>query len=97
MLFQLVRELLLNVVKHARVEQARLIIEIEDDALLLTVEDDGVGFEAVQAFAGQKSATGWGLFSIRERLGLFGASFDIHSIPQQGTRATIRFPLGLQK
>jgi signal transduction histidine kinase len=91
----LVRELLFNVVKHARVDQARLIIELEDETLLLTVEDDGVGFEAMQALTGQKSATGWGLFSIRERLGLFGASFEIQSVPEQGTRATIRFPLTL--
>lgn len=93
LLFQLVRELLFNVVKHAGVDQARLIIDLEEETLLLTVEDDGVGFETVHALAGQKSATGWGLFSIRERLGLFGASFEIQSVPEQGTRATIRFPL----
>ncbi|MBX3000672.1 MAG: PAS domain S-box protein [Caldilineaceae bacterium] len=93
LLFQLVRELLFNVVKHAGVDQARLTIGMEDKTLLLTVEDDGVGFMAEQALSGQKSAAGWGLFSIRERLSLFGASFEIHSIPAQGTRAIIRFPL----
>jgi two-component system CheB/CheR fusion protein len=95
LLFQLVRELLFNVVKHASVDQARLIIGVEDETLLLTVEDSGIGFEAVPALSGQRSAAGWGLFSIRERLSLFGASFEIQSAPTQGTRATIRFPLTL--
>ncbi len=45
MLYRSVRELLTNVIKHARASQVDVIIEVENDLLNITVQDNGVGFD----------------------------------------------------
>ncbi|HSM54586.1 MAG TPA: PAS domain S-box protein [Candidatus Sulfomarinibacteraceae bacterium] len=90
LIFQLVRELLLNVVRHAGVSQARLYLSEEEDMLVTRVEDDGVGFNVEAVMAAQD---GFGLFSVQERLDLFGGRMEITSGPGQGTRITVSVPL----
>lgn len=93
MIFQTVRELLFNVVKHAKVSEATVRLEqTEAGELEVTVADCGAGFDpSLQELepAGGK----FGLFSVRERLGALGGVFEIHSAPGQGTRAVVRVPL----
>jgi PAS domain S-box-containing protein len=96
LLFESVRELLFNAVKHARVDRIALHLVLEsDDTLCITVADRGVGFDpatlADRAKAGQ---AGWGLFSIRERVTLLGGRLDIDSAPGQGTRFRLIVPRG---
>ncbi len=92
LIIQFVRELLFNVVKHAATDQALIELqEGEGDTLQLTVSDAGRGFDVAQAMANQGG--GFGLFSVRERLGLFGGRMDIVSAPGQGTRITLTIPL----
>lgn len=90
LIFQLVRELLINVVRHAGVAQARLHLSEEDGMLVTRVEDDGVGFNVEAVMAAQD---GFGLFSVQERLDLFGGQMEITSGPGQGTRVTVSVPL----
>ncbi len=93
LLFQAVRELLINVVKHSEAESARIDLERVDDNLRITVEDDGAGFDpAFEARRGREG--GFGLFSIRERLAYSGGRLEIASRPGCGTRATLVAPLG---
>ena len=87
LLFESVRELLFNVVKHAQVD--RVVVDLTlgpNDTLCITVTDEGLGFDPTQLDerAGG-SQVGWGLFSIRERLLLLGGRFDIESAPGRGT------------
>ncbi|MDX1532226.1 MAG: ATP-binding protein, partial [Rhodothermales bacterium] len=89
LLFQLVRELLFNVVKHAGTRRARVRLA-DDGAVRITVEDDGVGFDA--AAAEEEPGPGFGLYSVRERLGLFGGTLVVDSRPGAGTRATLTLP-----
>jgi CheY-like chemotaxis protein len=96
LLFESVRELLFNVVKHAHVDRATVdLARTADGALSITVADQGVGFDAAtlvdRANIGQ---VGWGLFSIRERLTLLGGRFEIDSAPEQGTRFRLIAPRG---
>lgn len=85
-LFEAVRELLFNVVKHARVTTARLDLQqVSDDMLALSVSDQGVGLPANF----ETSDNGFGLFSIRERLEYLGGRMEVHSAPNQGTRITL--------
>ncbi len=92
LVFQLVRELLFNVVKHAGVCQARLEMFEEDDYLVIRVQDEGVGFDVEAVKNKQGSEGGFGLYSVRERLGLFGGRLAMESSPGRGTQMTIFVP-----
>jgi signal transduction histidine kinase len=96
LLFQTVRELLQNVVKHARSKRATVRCAVNDDMLSLDVIDPGVGFEVHSINRLPTRQGGFGLFSIRERLKLMGGSVDIHSIVGEGTTVRIRVPLKTQ-
>ena len=89
LLFQSVRELLMNVVKHAGSQRATLSIGLDQGRLSLTVCDNGVGFDAAQESPGNH----FGLFSIRERMEGIGGTFEVSSLPQQGTVARLSLPL----
>jgi CheY-like chemotaxis protein/anti-sigma regulatory factor (Ser/Thr protein kinase) len=95
LLFESVRELLFNTVKHARVDRATLDLSLVDNTLRITVEDRGIGFDPARLFDEVKERqVGWGLFSIRERLTLLGGRLDIESAPGQGTRFRLIVPRG---
>ena len=90
LLFQSVRELLFNVVKHAGVRRAEVTMSASSvQDVRITVADEGAGFTPTEARVGRRAGTGFGLFSIRERLELLGGEFGVASTPGQGTRVTI--------
>lgn len=91
LLFESVRELLLNVVKHAGVGEARVGLDIESPRhLLLRVEDSGRGFGACAPDTG----LGLGLLAISERMTVLGGLMIIASGPGLiGTRVSLRVPL----
>jgi PAS domain S-box-containing protein len=101
LLFESVRELLFNAVKHARVRTAAVNLRRVDGQMLqITVSDSGPGFDPaalarVGSFdpAALAPASGFGLFSIRERLSLIGGRFEIHSSPGNGSRFMLIAPL----
>ena len=95
LLFEAVRELLLNVVKHARVTRAHVTVAPHDgDWLRVVVRDDGVGFDPAAMWAAtDPTGGGFGLFSIRERLALLGGRLQIQSAPQQGATFTLVAPM----
>ncbi len=98
LVYQTVRELLFNVVKHAGVKAA--VVHLADPAsgeLAVTVSDDGAGFEPARQTAMEPGGGKFGLFSIRERLVALGGSFQLTSSPGHGTQATIRVPLPSQQ
>lgn len=87
-LFQAIRELLVNVVKHAQATKANIIMTRDDRNLRIILEDDGVGFPKPSV-----NYDGYGLFNIRERMNHINGQFDIKSIPGRGTRVTLVAPL----
>jgi PAS domain S-box-containing protein len=90
-LFQAVRELLTNVVRHAKVSRASVRLEkTGEGGLRITVADEGVGFSD-QDRPG-KAAQGVGLLHIRERLEYLGGVLEVRSAGGKGTR--IRLLLG---
>jgi signal transduction histidine kinase len=93
LLFQTVRELLQNVVKHARSKRATVRCAVIDECFTLDVLDPGVGFEVHSIDRLPTRQGGFGLFNIRERLKLMGGTIDIHSIVGEGTTVRIRVPL----
>lgn len=91
-LFRAIRELLFNVVKHARAKMARVTIEGQKSRVTVTVEDDGVGF-VTHADGLRNGVGGFGLFSIRQRLQNLGGNMALVSSPGQGTRVCLELPL----
>ncbi len=89
-LYHTARELLFNVVKHAQASQAQLVIGLDDGGMVaLMVEDDGDGFPRPAGTAGSE---GFGLFSVRERVGQMGGSLDIET-GSWGTRCRVCLPV----
>jgi PAS domain S-box-containing protein len=85
MLFQAVRELLTNVLKHAGVSTATVSVQKQDqDTWLLTVEDPGQGFD-IHAVHYQPSGEHFGLFSIQERMEAMSGWCRVNSMPGKGT------------
>jgi signal transduction histidine kinase/CheY-like chemotaxis protein len=96
LLFQSVRELLFNIVKHAGTRRARLELSRHDAGhIRLSVRDEGAGFSPGAMSAENEPATagGFGLFSIRERLHLLGGCLDIDTAPGRGTSVTMVAPV----
>jgi PAS domain S-box-containing protein len=91
--FQAVRELLINVVKHAGVKEAHLYVTRKGNAVALRVEDQGKGFVPDKLEQPRSHGGGFGLFSIRERLSLLGGRLEIHSKPGGGTIARVVIPV----
>ncbi|MCP4292401.1 MAG: hypothetical protein GY780_11280, partial [bacterium] len=92
-LFQMIRELLVNSVKHGNPDNISIVITQDSNNLLVSVIDDGVGFDVMEIMNSTQATSGFGLFSIRERLSFFSGSLNIESDSQIGTTVKISFPL----
>ena len=93
LIFQSVREVLFNVVKHADTREALVEAGISETGhLRITVSDKGIGFDAENP-SGPGDGTGYGLFSIQERMTALGGSLRMHSKPGEGTRIELIAPL----
>ncbi|MBN2318355.1 MAG: response regulator [Acidobacteria bacterium] len=92
LLFQSLRELLFNVVKHAGVKEATVTISEDNGSIEAIVEDEGRGFDPAGLRAEGGESQGIGLFGIRERLTYFGGVMEIQSAPGKGSRFKITLP-----
>ena len=93
LIVQLARELLYNIVKHAQTSEVVISGGRDDDTASISIEDKGVGFDVKIIQNRPHGFEGLGLFSIIERLKLFGGRLDIQSQAGKGTRITICIPL----
>lgn len=93
LLFQAVRELLINVAKHADATQVRIVCECEKDWLRLRIVDDGEGFDPTTNLAPNPNSGGFGLMIVRARLGLIGGNLYIDSHAGTGTSVMITLPV----
>ena len=96
-LFQITRELLVNVAKHAQARNARVSIRRDCSDIKIRVEDDGVGFDSSEIVSSTTNTGGLGLFNIRERLNHIRGHLEIESEPGHGARVTIVAPLKPKK
>lgn len=93
LLYQAVRELLVNIAKHAHAHKVKISIRRKDSNIQVKVEDDGVGFDAFNHSFHIRENLGFGLFSIRERLNHIGGYLKIESKLRHGTKVTLVTPL----
>ena len=92
-LFRNVRELLVNVVKHAKASLVSVDITRQGSNIQIIVEDDGQGMDKEMIAEQQKQSRGFGLFSIEERMQDLGGSLSLENSPGHGARAVITAPL----
>ena len=95
LLYRSIRELLINVAKHAKAELVKISISRVNNEIQVTVEDDGRGLNLSMLNEWAIKPKGLGLFSVRERLTHIGGKFEIESIRGKGTKATLTAPLRL--
>jgi signal transduction histidine kinase len=91
-LFQAIRELMLNIVKHSGSRTAVISIERIRNKLQIKVSDNGSGINKTR-----KTSQGFGLFNIRERMIHINGSFDIKSSRGKGTTVTLVAPFNLSE
>ena len=96
-LFQAVRELLFNVVKHAQARNVKVSVWKCGGDVRISVEDDGVGFDTSDLASQSCKAKGFGLFNISERLNCSGGRLEISSELDHGTLVTLTAPLKHQE
>ena len=87
--FRIVQETLQNVAKHAEATRVAVALAHQGDAVVLTVTDDGIGFDPATA----GSVTTFGLAGMHERAGLLGAKLIVRSADGEGTTITLRLPV----
>ena len=87
-LFRIVQEALQNAVKYSKADHISVHLAQREQALTLSIADDGIGFDVNAAWG-----TGLGLVSMRERLDAIGGVLEIHSERGVGTRVEVWAPL----
>jgi signal transduction histidine kinase len=88
-LFKSVRELLFNAIKYAKAGRIKVLVRREKNGIRISIEDDGVGFDFSKVQFSLENLTGFGLFSIRERMEHFGGHLVVKSKPGQGTHMAL--------
>jgi PAS domain S-box-containing protein len=92
LVFESVRELLFNALKHAQISRAQVRLELVGEReMRVTVSDEGAGFDTCRLLPAGDGG-GFGLFSIRERIGLLGGRVEIDSAPGRGSRVALTVP-----
>jgi PAS domain S-box-containing protein len=96
-LFSAVRELLMNVTKHAQANVAKITIRRVNDSITVHVADNGIGFVPSKMSFYRDENKGFGLFSIRERLRHLSGQMEVRSGRGRGTRVILTAPLVIEK
>lgn len=85
-IYRVVQEALHNCARHAHAKSVRVAVEQEERRIVLSVEDDGSGFDAHRV-------RGLGLVGMEERVTHLGGKFSVHSAPGTGTKVAAELPL----
>lgn len=92
-LFQVVREVMVNIVKHARAKTVKIALAAADTSIKITIEDDGAGFDVTSVLQQRGSQRGFGLFNIQQRMAHLGGGLAIRAEIGRGTTVFLQAPL----
>lgn len=92
LVYRAVRELLVNVAKHAEARNVSITLGGDEQSLEIAVQDDGRGFDP-SILAGPGKGAGFGILSVRERLVRIGGAFTLESEAGRGTKITMIVPV----
>ena len=96
-LFRIAQEALTNVVRHADASRVSVSLQMKDSLVVLSVEDDGKGFDMSATGTEVAEGSGMGLQGIRERVNILGGELRIQSGPGEGTHITVCIPLSQEE
>jgi signal transduction histidine kinase len=91
--FRIAQEALTNVARHAKAHSVEMNLRLCNQELVLSIQDDGIGFDPGEALAQAVHGKSFGVLGMQERVSLMGGKLEIKSVPQQGTSVNIRLPL----
>lgn len=93
-IYRIFQEALSNIRKHARARHVSVAITIKDDDLVLSIEDDGRGFDLTEVWNRHVAQRGLGLAALDERTLMLDGTLTISSEKGRGTRITVTIPIG---
>lgn len=93
LLYQAARELMINVSRHAKARNIYLSLQRDYKRVRIEVKDDGIGFDVSHIDPHSTRTSGFGLFTINERLKYLGGQFRVESKPGHGARAVLIAPI----
>jgi PAS domain S-box-containing protein len=93
-LFRVYQELMNNASRHAQASHVEVRLAVEDEAVTLTVSDDGQGFRPPADWMELARSGHLGLLGVRERVDAIGGKLEIRSAPGAGTQVTVRVARG---
>lgn len=94
-LFRSTREILVNIIKHAKANMVTVDIQRNNGNCSIIIEDNGIGFEPEKTFRQNHTSGGFGLFSINEQLTLLGGKMNIESKNKDGTKVILSVPINI--
>ena len=94
-IYRTVQECLNNVIKHSRAQKVHVNLTVQDKSICLSVEDDGVGFNAAQWRNNFRWGGSFGLCLMRERIIQFGGDLTVESFPGKGALIMAYIPLDI--
>jgi two-component system sensor histidine kinase DegS len=92
-LFRLLQHLMNNVRVHAQATHVQINLNVDDDKVTASVEDDGVGFDVKGALAASRQRKTIGLSSMQEQVEMLGGEIEFDSSPGRGTRVLFWLPV----
>jgi len=92
-LYRMVQEALINVARHAQAQSVSVLLEKRGPSVVVTVEDDGRGFDVAQTMGSHLQKSNLGLYGMQERASLLGGTVTIESSPGTGTTVFVEIPL----
>ena len=91
-LFCIAREALMNATKHAEARHIGVSVSFDQQQVMLTVKDDGIGFDVEPTLAKAEERKKFGIMGMRERAHLLDGSLHVQSAPQSVTEVTAVIP-----
>jgi two-component system sensor histidine kinase UhpB len=92
-LFRITQESVNNIIRHSQAQKACLTLGVQEGAVTLQIQDDGLGFDPARISQEAIHLQHWGLIGIQERIELVGGKLGLTSDPTHGTAITITVPL----
>ncbi len=92
-IFRIIQEALTNIKKHSKAKGVNIALDIGKENIYLKIIDDGIGFNVNEKVDSLDTKSGFGLYSIRERVDLLKGKINIDSEIGKGTKITVVVPL----
>jgi two-component system sensor histidine kinase DegS len=92
-LFRIVQEALNNVAEHAKASSASVSVDLEPEAVVLTVQDDGIGFDPAETMKAAQARGSLGIHGIQQRAESLGGAVSFESEPGKGARVLVNIPV----